>query len=348
MTSKAMFLLDAAYEILHQAGEPLHFREITRRILDQGLWQTRGATPERTLNAQLSKDIKNNGSQSRFCKTGKGSFALNEAAHALKQEYTKNQKSSPRPFNKQHTMSFTDAAAHVLEKFGQKQPMHYRQVTEKALELGLLNTSGRTPEATMYAQVLVETKRRKKSGETPRFVMHGKGYVGLTRWMSRGLGFEIEQHNRSVRKKLHERIRKMDPGEFEELVGELLASLGFEEITVTERHGDGGIDVRGTLVVGEVIKTQMAVQVKRWKNNVQSGTVQQVRGSLGTHEQGLIVTTSDFSRGARDEAERVDAIPVALMNGEQLVRLLAENDIGVTREAYELFELDEAPDDNIV
>jgi len=84
----------------------------------------------------------------------------------------------------------------------------------------------------------------------------------------------------------------------------------------------------------------MAVQVKRWKNNVQAGTVQQVRGSLGAHEQGLIITTSDYSKGARDEAERAEAIPVGLMNGEQLVRLLAENDIGVTRETYELFELD--------
>ena len=66
---------------------------------------------------------------------------------------------------------------------------------------------------------------------------------------------------------------------------------------MTPASGDGGIDVRGTLVVGDVIRTRMAVQVKRWKRNVQAPTVQQVRGSLGTHEQGLIVTTSDFRQG---------------------------------------------------
>jgi len=47
--------------------------------------------------------------------------------------------------------------------------------------------------------------------------------------------------------------------------------------------------------------------------------VQQVRGSLGTHEQGLIVTTSDFSSGSRKEADRLNALPVGLMNGEKLV-----------------------------
>ncbi len=67
--------------------------------------------------------------------------------------------------------------------------------------------------------------------------------------------------------------------------------------------------------------------------------VQQVRGSLGTHEQGLIINTSDFGPGARKEAERHDAIPVGLMNGEQLVKLPVENDIGVRRTGHDLIEL---------
>ena len=39
--------------------------------------------------------------------------------------------------------------------------------------------------------------------------------------------------------------------------------------------------------------------------------------------------TSDFSKGAEEEAERVDATAVGLMNGEQLVTPLVENEIGV-------------------
>jgi restriction system protein len=87
----------------------------------------------------------------------------------------------------------------------------------------------------------------------------------------------------------------------------------------------------------------MAVQVKKWRkgNNVHSNTVQQVRGSLGAHEQGLIITTSDYSPGAKKEALRSDAVPVGLMNGEQLVSLLASYGIGVTRQTHEIFDLEE-------
>jgi restriction system protein len=51
--------------------------------------------------------------------------------------------------------------------------------------------------------------------------------------------------------------------------------------------------------------------------------------------------TSDFSRGAKDKAERADATPVGLMNGEQLVALLIENEIGVPRTPLQLIGLGE-------
>jgi len=203
----------------------------------------------------------------------------------------------------------------------------------------------------MYAQILTEIRRHQTRGEQPRFIQHGRGFVGLSRWSGRGLAFEIEQHNKKVRQALHKRVLAMESYEFEELIAQLLIAIGFEEIEVTRRGGDGGIDVRGTLVVGEVIRTRMAVQAKRWKpsNRVQSPTVQQVRGSLGTHEHGLIITTSDFSAGAKAEAIRGNAVPVALMNGEQLMALLAQFEIGVSRRAHDLLEIDETdPQDNSV
>ncbi len=86
--------------------------------------------------------------------------------------------------------------------------------------------------------------------------------------------------------------------------------------------------------------TKLAVQVKRWKTNVQAPTVQQVRGSLGAREQGLIITTSDYSTGARREAERAEATPIGLMDGEQLVALLVEHQIGASLTELKLVELD--------
>jgi len=55
------------------------------------------------------------------------------------------------------------------------------------------------------------------------------------------------------------------------------------------------------------------------------------------------LTTSDFSKGAREEATRPDAVPVALMNGEQLVALMMQNEVMVTRHSHDIFDLtDEA------
>ena len=34
--------VDAAYKVLQEAGKPLHYTEIARRILKRKLWQTSG------------------------------------------------------------------------------------------------------------------------------------------------------------------------------------------------------------------------------------------------------------------------------------------------------------------
>lgn len=332
-----MKVREAALTVLREAAEPLKAEVIASRALSRGLWRTDGKTPGATVAACLYTDIQRRKHESPFVLVAAGTFMLRDGKEKAPP--------TPRPATPvvSETCSFTDAAERVLEDFGDQRPMHYRQITERALEKGWVATKGKTPEATLYAQVLMEIKRRQKRGEESRFVQHGRGYVGLSRWMGRGLAFDIERHNKRVRKSMQERLLAMDWGAFEELVARLLAEIGFEDVEVTRRSGDKGIDVRGTLVVGEVIRTRMAIQVKKWKpgNHVQSPVVQQVRGSLGTHEQGLIITTSDFSEGARTEAARPNAVPVGLMNGEQLVALLAEYRIGITRRSHDILELEE-------
>jgi len=335
----------AAIQVLQQAGTELHAKDIAEQIMAAGLWQSGGKTPDATVSARLYSDIKNNGDKSPFVKVGPQTFALRDSTKISSgaRPVPATVQEAPKHHPTNAGFSFTDCAQKVLEEFGGKKPMHYKEITEKALEKGWLVTSGKTPEVTMYAQVITEIKRQQKRGERPRFVQHGRGYVGLSQWMGRGLAFQIEQHNHQVRKVLRERLLAMKPGEFEEFISQLLAEMGFEMVEVTKLSGDGGIDVRGTLVVGDVVRIKMAVQVKKWKlkNNIQAPVVQQVRGSLGAHEQGLIITTSDFSPGAVKEAAQADKTPIALMNGDQLVMLLMEHGIGVHRSTPDLFEIDE-------
>jgi len=335
-----MNLLDAVEQVLRSLGQPLHYKEITQRILNQSLWQTQGQTPQATVNARLAVDIKDHATDSRFQRTAPGIFALR--VWNLPEHTPKSAKKSKSEGQETSTMSFTNAAEHVLENCADHKPMYYHDITAKALELGLVHTEGQTPAATLYAQILTEIKRHTLRGDTPRFVKHGKGYVGLRKWLGTGLDYQIRQHNSQIRKKLLARLHQMQPDEFENLVAQLLVTIGFEDVIVTSYSKDGGIDVRGTLVVGSVIRTRMAVQAKKWtKKNVLAPYVQQLRGSLGAHEQGLFITTSGFSKGAQEEAERSDATPVALMNGQQLVDLLIENDIGIQRTHHDLIELEE-------
>ena len=335
-----MNVCEAVILVLEESNTPLHVNEITKRILSRKLWDTSGKTPAATVGARIYSDIKKNGDASRFVLHAPSTFGLRKTDSTSKAATETVAVRTARTQN-ETSFSFTDSAQMVLEQFAGHQPMHYRAITDKAVEMGWLSSKGKTPEASMYAQILTSIKRSSRRSEQPRFTKHGKGFVGLSKWMATGLVLEIEKHNKKVRRELHKKLLEMNWDAFEDLVARLLSEMGFEEIEVTSRAGDGGIDVRGTLLVGDVIRMRMAVQVKRWKRNVQAPVVQQVRGSLGAHEQGLIITTSDFSKGAREEADRKDATPVALMKGEQLVVLLVETGVGVRCRSHDLIELEE-------
>jgi restriction system protein len=237
-------------------------------------------------------------------------------------------------------MSYTDAAEEVLRRFGKGAPMNYRRITELSIEHELIEPGGLTPEASMNASINQEIKRRERQGEDQRFKALGRGMYGLATPVG-PLGGAAEAKNHEVRVRLQKLLSEMDPQAFEALVGELLVALGFENVVVTKYGGDGGIDVTGDLVVGGITDVSTAIQVKRWANNVPGRIVRELRGALGPHEQGLIITLSDFTADARNEASAENRTPISLVNGDRFVDLLMEHEIGVTRRRISIYELDE-------
>jgi restriction system protein len=233
-------------------------------------------------------------------------------------------------------MTFLDAAYEVLREAGQ--PLHYIEITERAIVADLIDTQGQTPEATMGSRLYVAIKR-----PGTRFRKVGKGTFGLAEARSTNIAQRIEDLNRRTREELRGRLHTMPADRFEALIGELLIALGFDESTVevTSYRGDGGIDVRGVLHAGGITEFSAAVQVKRWKTNVRAPIVRELRGSLTVHEQGIVITTSGFSKGARQEAEETGKARISLIDGEQLLELLIEHGIGVTQEPYTVLALDE-------
>jgi restriction system protein len=184
-------------------------------------------------------------------------------------------------------MTFLEAAYHVLQRVGH--PLHYVEITERALAAGLIDTRGQTPEPTMGSRLYVDVKR-----PGSRFCQVDKRTFALVESRPTDIAQRIADLNRRTRTELRKRLQNTPADRFEALIGELLIALGFDESTVevTSYGGDGGIDVRGVLRAGGITEFNAAAQVKRWKKrNVGAPIVRELRGSLVVHEQGIIITT---------------------------------------------------------
>jgi restriction system protein len=73
----------AAEFILREAGQPLHYAEITRRAQGQDLLLTECLNPAQTLQALLTTEIASCGPRSRFVLVSRGIFALKEDVDPL-------------------------------------------------------------------------------------------------------------------------------------------------------------------------------------------------------------------------------------------------------------------------
>lgn len=171
--------------------------------------------------------------------------------------------------------------------------MHYRTISQLAIDEGLVAPRGLTPEASVNAAMTTDIARRRAAGDEQRFIAFGRGLYGLsTQRALSTLEEAVRRNNRDTRDRLHQELYDMDPFAFEDLVGRLLTALGFEDVEVTARSRDGGVDVRGTLAVGGITNVRTAIQVKRSAKNVSARVVRELRGGLSPHERGLIMTTA--------------------------------------------------------
>jgi hypothetical protein len=62
--------------VLASSATPLHYKDITDKIVAESLRVSLGATPAATVNAQISASIKQKGAASPYVRVAKGTFAL--------------------------------------------------------------------------------------------------------------------------------------------------------------------------------------------------------------------------------------------------------------------------------
>ena len=199
-------------------------------------------------------------------------------------------------------------------------------------------------------QNLMDRKLVERDGQRYRLTRAGEDYLdalasGLSvpaHSRTQGLIRSVEDFNRSQRELLRERLENMDPFAFEHLVCDLLTEMGYEDVEVTQPTNDKGVDVKAVAQFG-ITTINEVIQIKRHRANIQRTVLDMLRGSLHRFkaQKGTIITTGDFGKGAKDAAFEMGAAPITLINGDTLIDLLIQHEIGVKRKPVEYFEVDE-------
>jgi restriction system protein len=133
-------------------------------------------------------------------------------------------------------------------------------------------------------------------------------------------------------------IRQLPPAGFERLSQRLLRESGFEQVHVTGQTGDGAIDGIGFVKVNPFVTFKVLFQCKRYAGGVSASHIRDFRGAMqGRADKGIILTTGTFTKDARAEAVRDGVPPIELVDGEQLVNLFEELELGLKpRKTYDV------------
>jgi restriction system protein len=137
---------------------------------------------------------------------------------------------------------------------------------------------------------------------------------------------------------LIEKIRSLPPASFEKLAQRLLRESGFQQVEVTGRSGDGGIDGKGILQVSPLLSFQVIFQCKRYSGSVTPSQIRDFRGAMmGRADKGIFLTTGTFTAEARKEASRDGVPPIELVDADKLVRMFEELELGlIPKTTYEI------------
>ena len=141
------------------------------------------------------------------------------------------------------------------------------------------------------------------------------------------------------RQRARKELWELAPDGFEHLCERVFQRCGFREVTVTGGSGDGGVD--GTALFENLLfRLRIVFQCKKYRRSVAVTEVRNFRGAVtGRAERGIILTTSTFTPAAREEAARPGAPRIELIDGEQLVEILKELQLGLHPvTAYEIDE----------
>lgn len=141
-------------------------------------------------------------------------------------------------------------------------------------------------------------------------------------------------------------VKRANPAFFERLVVDLLVKMGYggtrkDAGEAIGKSGDEGID--GIIKEDRLGLDIVYVQAKKWENPVSRPEIQKFAGALQGQRarKGVFITTSLFSKDARDYVVKIEN-KIVLIDGEELANLMIDHNIGVvTSASYEIKKVDQ-------
>ncbi|MCK9237939.1 MAG: restriction endonuclease [Thiopseudomonas sp.] len=157
---------------------------------------------------------------------------------------------------------------------------------------------------------------------------------------------QLEQALQALRQatadELLEMLLAVTPSRFEVIVLDVLHGLGYgisrQDLQRVGGSGDAGID--GVISLDKLGLEKVYVQAKRWQGTVGRPELQAFYGALAGQKakRGVFITTSSFTAQALDFANSVEGI--VLIDGERLVNLMMDTEVGVTSRTLKVPSLD--------
>ena len=137
----------------------------------------------------------------------------------------------------------------------------------------------------------------------------------------------IELNEKELKESLEQLYNSFDNGyEFEEFLNFFLEKIGLEEVVVTQRSRDGGIDLTctksGINGLSNLDEVKYYIQAKCFKpsSTVSIKDLRELRGVMPLNYKGIFITTAKFPSGAQEFAEEDKSRQIILIDGKTLLQ----------------------------
>lgn len=242
-----------------------------------------------------------------------------------------------RPFN--FTFNFAVKRLQLFDCI-ENSKARFLVLTEKGMEFDLSQTTSEKIRSATDELMNELSKKNKTKKETQKLIEDPKNRVADPE-PEEDDSDDISDSTESWKEELKVRLRKMDPSKFEKFSRRLIQEMGaqIDDEIGMKLSQDHGLDGYAYFVSDELRTTRVAIQSKRYNNQVGDKYIRDFRGSIqnGT-DYGILITTDYFTPAAVKEAKDPSkSTPITLLDLDDVVDLVEKHQLFVKRvETYEL------------